>query len=245
MWASRCSGPASGRRGMWEEWACGRDHRAHTTGLLPALEWMHRCRAPAALETPARGRSSGTAAAWSEEGGRVVQEGTLHKLISDADSRLGASWCLGKPPSRSRKCLHRMGRSRMPSAARVCASVMNRPMRMQCSRTRCRGAGSRAGEVCHPAERQSVGAEADAKGSLLLAPATHSPHRERGEWRHIAREGQAGGAAHRESESGWKGGDVSFAVVGDRRDVVFPLSCPVDRRRVLLWGRSTTLDRSP
>ena len=41
----------------------------------------------------------------------------------------------------------------------------------------------------------------------------HSPHRERGERRHIAREGQAGGAAHRESESGWKGGDVSFAVV--------------------------------
>ena len=39
----------------------------------------------------------------------------------------------------------------------------------------------------------------------------HSPHRERGERRHIAREGQAGGAAHR--ESGWKGGDVSFAVV--------------------------------
>ena len=27
---------------------------------------------------------------------------------------------------------------------------------------------------------RSVGAEADAKGSLLLAPATHSPHRERG-----------------------------------------------------------------
>eukprot|EP00966_Prymnesium_polylepis_P001196 27263-Prymnesium_polylepis.1 len=44
------------------------------------------------------------------EGGEIgCPEDTLHNLISDANSRLGASWCLCKPPSRSRKCLAQNG----------------------------------------------------------------------------------------------------------------------------------------
>ena len=151
--ASRCSGPASGRRGMGRV-ACGRDHRARTC-CSKLWSGRRRCRAPAALETPARGRSSGT----ELHGGRVGGRARRNPPQADFGCRFAPRCqlgCLGKPPSRSRKCLHRMGRSRMPSAARVCASVTNRPMRIRCSRTRCRGAGSRAGEVCHPAER-SVG----------------------------------------------------------------------------------------
>ena len=85
-----------------------------------------------------------------------MQEGTLHKLISDADSRLGASWYLGKPPSRSRKCLHR----RVVRGCRAPPECALKSRIVACAS----GAvalgveGREVGrEVCHPVERRSVG----------------------------------------------------------------------------------------
>ena len=169
-----------------------------------------------------------------------MQEGTLDMLIFGCRfaprCQLGVPWHHHEAASACTEWAVRGCR-----APPECA-IQSRIVPCASGRTRCRGAGSRAGEVCHPAERQSVGAEADAKGSLLLAPATFPSSRA---WRE---------AAHREGgASGWCGaprerleGRRRFIRRRHRRDVVFPLSCPVDRSRVLLlWGRSTTLGQSP
>ena len=60
-----------------------------------------------------------------------MQEGTLDVLISDAESRLGASWgCLGKPTITKPQVLAQNGPFE-DAAARVCDSVANRPMRIR------------------------------------------------------------------------------------------------------------------
>ena len=176
-----------------------------------------------------------------------MQEGTLDMLIFGC--RFAPRCQLGVPWQTHH---HEAASACTEWAVRGCrappeCAIQSRIVPCASGRTRCRGAGSRAGGL--PSSGAPVGRLAPKLMQKALSSwrPRHSPHRECGERRHVAREGQAGGAAHRESErKEWlEGRRRSFAVVGDRRDVVFPLSCPVDRPRVLLlWeGRRPSAGR--